>query len=136
MVSFDVQVANRSVEAVALTGLVDDVFGDLLDPANPAVADNTCPSRPLALAVGGTFSCSFDAFVAGDPGDPDHHNTVTATAMDDEGNPATDDDDATVAFTDVAPSVGVVKAPSAGSVAEPGATVTFSVAVANLSAEP
>ncbi len=43
--------------------------------------------------------------MAGDAGDPDHVNTVTAAVVDDEGNPASDDDDATVAFADVLPSV-------------------------------
>ena len=39
--------------------------------------------------------------MGGDAGDPDHHDTVTAVAVDDEGNPASGDDDATVAFSDV-----------------------------------
>ena len=86
------------MEAVTLASLADDVFGDLLDPANPAVAANTCPAQPAAIPVGGAFSCSFDAFVAGDAGDPDHVDTVTATVVDDEGNPAADDDEAPVSF--------------------------------------
>ena len=73
------------MEAVTLTALADDVFGDLLDPGNPAVADNTCPAQPAAIPVGGTFSCSFEAFVAGDAGDPDHLDTVTAAVVDDDG---------------------------------------------------
>ena len=113
-------VENLSVEPVTLTALADDVFGDLLDAANPAVANNTCPAQPAAIPVGGTFSCSFDAFVAGDAGDPDHADTVTATVADDEGNPASAADDATVAFTDVLPAIAVAKAPSVGSVLEPG----------------
>ena len=84
-VTFTVEVENLSVEAVTLTSLSDDVFGDLLDPANPAVSANTCPAQPAAIPVGGTFSCSFDAFVAGDAGGPDHVDTVTATVVDDDG---------------------------------------------------
>ena len=111
------------------------MFGDLLDPANPAVSNNTCPAQPAAIPVGGSLSCSFDAFVAGDAGGPDHVDMVTAAVADDEGNPASATDDATVAFTDVLPSVSASKTPSTGSVGEPGATVTFSVVVENLSVE-
>ncbi len=135
-VTFSVVVENRSVEAVTLTGLSDDVFGNLRDPANPAVSNNTCPARPASIGVGGTFACSFDAFVAGDAGDPAHLDTVTATAADNEGNPASAGDDASVSFTDVLPAIAVSKTPSTGSVLEPGGTVTFSVVVENLSVEP
>ena len=45
-VTFAVAVANTSVEPVTLISLADDVFGDLLDPANPAVSANTCPAQP------------------------------------------------------------------------------------------
>ena len=90
------------MEAVTLSALVDDVFGDLLDAANPAVTANTCPAQPAVIPVGGTFSCSFDAFVAGDAGDPDHVNTATG-GRDDDGNRAAAQDDAVVAFDDVLP---------------------------------
>ncbi len=75
---------------------------------------NTCPAQPAIIGVGGTFSCSFDALVAGDAGDPDHVNTVTAAVVDDEGNPASDDDDATVAFGDLAPTIDVAKSADPG----------------------
>ncbi|MCB2223439.1 MAG: DUF11 domain-containing protein, partial [Actinobacteria bacterium] len=135
-VTFTVEVANTSVEAVTLTSLSDDVFGDLLDGANPAVSANTCDDQPVSIAVGGTFSCSFDAALSGLAGDPDHVNTVTAAAEDGDGNTATDDGSATVAFGDSLPSITVAKTPSVGSVPETGGTVTFSVEVANTSAEP
>ncbi len=69
------------------------------------------------------------------PAIPDHHDTVTAGVVDDEGNPASDGDDATVAFADVLPSISVAKTPSTGTVPEPGGTVTFTVEVANTSVE-
>ncbi|MBN2114448.1 MAG: hypothetical protein JW785_10020, partial [Acidimicrobiia bacterium] len=136
VVTFTVAVVNTSAEAVTLTSLTDDAYGDLLDPANPAVANSTCPGRPAAIPVGGIFACSFAALVAGDAGDPDHRNVVTATVSDDEGNSADDADDAVVSFSDVLPMIGVAKSPTPGSVPEPGATVTFSVVVENLSVEP
>jgi len=86
--------------------------------------------------VAGTFTCTFDALVSGLAGDPDHANTVTAGADDGEGNLAEASDDATVAFTDIPPSITVSKTPLVGSVPEPGGTATFTVEVANTSVEP
>ena len=133
-VTFTVAVTNTSVEAVTVTSLTDDVFGDLLDPLNP-LSNNTCPAQPTALAVGATMTCSFDAVVTGDASGPDHQNTVTATAADDDGNTATADDDATVTFSDTPPAIDVTKTPSPTSLPEPGGTVTFSVSVANPTGE-
>ena len=80
-------------------------------------ASNTCDDQATAIGVGGTFTCSFDAALSGLAGDPDHVNTVTAGAVDDEANPASGDDDATVMFGDDVPSISVSKTPSAGSAA-------------------
>jgi len=135
-ITFAVEVANTSVEAVTLTSLSDDVFGDLLDGANPAISSNSCDDQPTAIGVGGTFTCTFDAPLSGLAGDPDHVNTVTATVDDGEGNTATDDGIATVSYGDSLPSITVAKTPSLGSVPETGGTVTFTVEVANTSAEP
>ena len=63
-------VENLSVEAVTLTSLADDVFGDLLDRDNPAVSGNTCPAQLASIPPAGSLACSFTAFVAGDAGDP------------------------------------------------------------------
>ncbi len=134
-VTFAVAVANTSPEPVTLVSLSDDVFGDLLDPANPRVSANSCPAASRPIALGGSFSCSFSARVAGDAGDPAHHDTVTAAAVDDEGNVATGADDATVAFADLNPTVDVAKSAAPGSIPEPGGTVTFTVTVANTSVE-
>ena len=74
------------------------MFGDLLDGANPAITNNTCDDQSAVIAIGGTFTCTFDADVVGNHGDPDHVNVVTAIAGDGEGNTAEDSDDAAVAF--------------------------------------
>ena len=42
--TFTVEVENTSVEPVTLTALSDDVFGDLLDPVNPLLLSNSCPT--------------------------------------------------------------------------------------------
>jgi uncharacterized repeat protein (TIGR01451 family) len=134
-VTFSVSVENTSVEPLTLTSLTDSVFGDLLDAGNPNVSNNTCPAQSTSLGVGATLSCSFDAFVGGDAGDPDHLDTVTAAAADATGNTATGFDSATVSFLDVLPSVGVTKTPSVASVDEPGEIVTYSILVTNASVE-
>jgi LPXTG-motif cell wall-anchored protein len=134
-VTFTVEVENTSVESIVLTDLDDDVFGDLLDPTNPDVDNNTCETEPTLIGVGVTFTCVFDGNVDGIFGDPDHVNTVTATVDDGEGNIGTGSDDATVTFDDVPPTLNVWKIADPGSVPEPGATVTFTVEVDNTSRE-
>ena len=135
-VTFSVAVANAVGEAVTLTALVDDVYGNLLDSGNDAVSSNTCPAERTAILVGASFTCSFDAFVAGNFGDPAHVNTVEATVIDNETNPVSDDDSATVTYSDAEPSIDVSKNVTPGSLAEPGGTATFTVEVANTSVEP
>ena len=136
IVTFTVVVENTGPEDVTITSLDDDVFGDLLDPVNPAVSANTCPALAGPLTVGSAVTCTFDATVSGDASGPDHRNTVTAGAVDDEGNPASAADDAVVAFTDVPPTATVSKTPNPGSLAEPGGLVTFDIVVVNTTVEP
>ena len=125
--TFDVLVTNTSVEPVTLTSLVDDIYGDL-------DGLGTC-SVPQALAIGGTYACSFAGSFAGDAGDT-QTDTIVASVRDNEGNTATDADDATVTLTDVLPTILVDKAANVVSVPENGAPVTFTVTVANTSVEP
>jgi hypothetical protein len=95
-----VTVDNASAEDVTLVSLADDVFGDLLDPDNPLVSDSTCPDAAVLLAPGASFSCRFEAFVAGSRGDPDHVDTVTATVTDDDGNEVSESDQAVIGFVE------------------------------------
>ena len=97
-VTFTVTVENLSVEPLTIGAISDDVFGDLLDAANPAVEANTCPAQSTVVASGGVFECSFEAFLTGFYGDDDHVNTITVTAGDDDGNSIEESDGATVAF--------------------------------------
>ena len=140
--TFTVTVENSSSSAATLTVLDDNVYGDLLDSANPDVSNNTCDDAlPINLAASdgtagsGTdfFSCSFDGAVSGNAGSS-HTNIVTATATNDAGE-STDTDDATVTIDDVAPAVTVTKTPNPTSLDEPGGTVTFTVTIENDSAE-
>jgi hypothetical protein len=56
---------------------------------------------------------------------------VTAVVEDDEGNEATDDDDATVVLDPVSPVISMTKTPRPTTVIAPGGTVTFRVTVTN-----
>ena len=101
IVVFTVVVDNTGPEPVTVTTLGDTVFGDLLDPTNVGTTANTCATVPLSIAVNGSLTCSFSADLAGDAGGPSHVNTVSAVAVDDEGNTTRSDDLATITFTDV-----------------------------------
>ena len=59
---------------------------------------------------------------------------VTASGTDDDGNPVSGDDDATVTITNVPSSIAVTKSAGPVSIQEPGGTVTFAVSVKNTSA--
>ena len=99
-VVFSVLVTNQSPEPVELTVLQDDLYGDVSDPSNPALVGTTC-ALPRTLQVGGSHSCTFTVFVAGNPWE-DPIDTVTGVASDNEGNEASASDSAQVDITQVA----------------------------------
>ena len=127
-VTFTVKVTNVGSVPVTITSLTDDVFGDLAGKGGCATGAALDPTE--------SYTCSFIESVSGDASGDPHHDTVTATAIDDEKNEATDSDDATVTFTDVAPTIAVEKTAAPTSVVEPGGDVTFTVKVTNNSVEP
>ncbi|MFO7696441.1 MAG: hypothetical protein R6X16_04705 [Anaerolineae bacterium] len=125
-VTFTVVVYNDSAEAVTLTSLVDDVYGDLNGQGDCLTEGE--------IAAGGSYSCSFVKSVTGEPGT--HTDTITSLVTDDDGSTDEQDDDATVTIVDVMPAITVDKAASPTSVPEPGGMVTFTVTVTNTSVEP
>jgi hypothetical protein len=123
-VAFKVTVTNPgTAEAITLTSLHDDVFGDLNGKGDCAVPQNL-------PAQGGRYSCTFPGEVKGDAGTT-HADTVTAVAKDDENNEVSDSAGAVVTVKDVLPTVVVSKAASPSTLPEPGGTGTFTVTVAN-----
>ncbi len=91
-VTFTVVVENTSaVDMLIVASLVDDVYGDL-----NGLGDCEVPQK---LAVGESYTCSFEGDVLGNAGDV-HTNVVTVVAEDDDGVFIEDDDDATVTVTD------------------------------------
>lgn len=123
-VTYAVTVQNLTQEPFTVTDLVDDTYGDLRllgDCAN------------LTLVGGGLSStCSFDRAVSGSPG-ATITNVVTATAQDNEGNDASDNDDATVTVLDGASSIDVTYGASPNSALETGEPVTFTATITNTS---
>jgi hypothetical protein len=113
-VDFTFVVENLSVEPVTITSLSDDVFGTLDGDADCQVG--------TILAVGASCDFTQTFFVSGVGGEL-HVNVFTATAEDDEGNQATDDDDAEIVIqTPLA--IVIEKTPSRGQVVQSG-EVTF-----------
>ncbi|MEW6153393.1 MAG: hypothetical protein AB1673_05295 [Actinomycetota bacterium] len=125
--TFTVVVTNTSIEPVTLTTLTDDIYGNLN-------GQGTCATGGVIAANGGTYSCSFPGDFFGGAGDI-QTDVVTAVAVDDEGNQATDSDDATVSILNVVPQIVVTKDADPSSLPEPGGTFTFSVLVVNNSIE-
>lgn len=141
-VTFTVEVVNTSVEDVSIESIEDVIDGgaplDLTSTGGPITA-TTCdalvgtvlePSGPAASA-----SCTFTATIDGDDGDV-VADVVTVVALDGSETEATDDDDASVSVTAVAPTIEVAKTPSVASIAEPGGVVAYEVEVTNTGDEP
>jgi len=125
VVQFAVSLSNDSPFAnLTVNSLVDDVHGNLN-------GQGTC-SVPQLLGPGDTYGCSFSAMVTGTGGDYET-DTVTAMGSDENGNDVEGSDDATVAITDVLPSITLVKTATPDEVIEPGDEVAFSVLVTNTS---
>src|SRR5215204_2802963 len=124
--SFSVVVKNTSaVDAVTISSLTDDVYGDLDGKGSCDV--------PQTIAAGASYSCSFTAAVSGNAGSS-HTDVVTASGTDDDGNDVSDSDDATVTITNVPSSIEVTKTADPVSLPEPGGNASFSVVVKNTSA--
>ncbi len=127
-VTYTVRITNLSPETVWLNSLVDDLFGNLDGEGTCAV------TPPVELAPNNTtddtdvYSCTFVRHLTqADPGVDDaglHTNTVTGIAEDADGNEASDDDPATVGFTDLVKTVDP-------SVVEDGENATYTVTLTN-----
>ena len=108
--TFTVVVTNTGDVPLTITELTDDIYGDLGDPANPNITNNTCDDLiGDTLAPGAsTAPCTFDGEFTGDGGDS-QTDTVTVIGEDETGTDVTDDDDAVVTLTVVqaTPSISV-----------------------------
>jgi uncharacterized repeat protein (TIGR01451 family) len=127
--TFDVVVTNTGPTTLTITELTDDIYGNL-------ATRGTCTNAiGTVLLTGASYSCSFQGDFTG-IGGQSQTDVVTVRAVDVNNTQVTDDDDATVTLTNVAPTVQVVKTANPLSLPEPGGEFTFTVVVTNTSAEP
>lgn len=126
-VTFTVKVTNNSVSSdpVTIDSLTDSIYGNLNGQGNCSV--------PQTLASeGGTYSCSFTAYVDGNTGDIET-DIVTASGTDDEGSPVSASDSASVSVNDVPSNIELIKTADPTTVEEPGGSVTYSFKITNTS---
>jgi hypothetical protein len=127
--SFHVAVTNTAAVPLTLTGLADDVHGDV-------ATQGTCTDAVgTDLGPGDSYECDFPAQVTGNAGTT-QTDVVTVTAVDGAGTVVTDDDDAVVSLTDVPPSATVAKDALPDTRVAPGGLVTFGVRITSTSVEP
>ncbi|GEM_PF-838937 len=126
-VTFTYTVTNSGAVPVTITSLSDDQFGVLTGDADCQVG--------TVLVVGA--NCAFDhtTSLSGAAGTT-HTNIFTADAEDTNGNPASDNDNAVVTFTDVLPAITVTKTANPTVVLETGGNVTFTYTVTNSGTVP
>lgn len=102
-VTFDIVVTSTSGnydDPLTITDLLDDYFTDLDGLGDCA--------KGGSLFLGSPYSCSFTEFIGGNAGDV-HNNTVTAYAVDNEGDIASNSEGATVNINDVPSAILLVK---------------------------
>jgi len=127
-VTFTFTVKNTSkVDTVEILSLIDSVFGDL-DGEHACKVGTT-------LAPNTTCTFTITRLIEGDASGDDHYNKFTAEVKDEEGNETSDDDDETVTFKDIAPTLKVTKTVNDNSIPETGQEVTFTFTVKNTSKE-
>ncbi len=130
VVTFEVVVDNLSpADPVTLTALFDDIYGDITLVQGGILA-TSCSL--VTIPVGQSYLCSFSAVVDG-PAFWSETDTVLALGHDDEGNPVEASDSATVTILDDVAVIELVKVASPTMVNEPGADVTYTFTVTNLS---
>lgn len=130
-VVFTVQVTNLSaVDTVTLNTITDDTDNDgVVDLSFAATA--IC--NTVTLAPGASAICTFPTrTISGNAGDL-FTDVAAVTATDDDGQPVSGSNDATVTLTGVGAQIGVSKSALPTSVSEPGGLVEFTVRVVNQS---
>jgi len=119
--TFTYVVTNNSVEQVTITSVHDNVIGDITLPAVLTLAPGAS-SAPMT----GTYTYT-EAGIYG--------NTVTAKAVDNENNEATNTATASVTVVDVLPTVDLTKSVTPSSRIEPGGAFLFTLTIHNTSVE-
>jgi hypothetical protein len=121
-VTFTVRVDNSStLDTVTIQSLMDSVHGNLNGQGSCSV--------PQVLGVGQFYQCAFTASITGAPGFTEV-DVVNVSGTDDDGDPVSGGDNATVIVTGIL----VDKTAVPDTVVAPGDSVTFTVRIDNPSA--
>jgi uncharacterized repeat protein (TIGR01451 family) len=123
--SYTVRVKNTSDESVKLMLVKDDVYGVIYEWAQEMPEIWLLPNEVKV------FEFTMDHTDAGT-----YENTAEATVADNDGNSASDDDDATALVGDVGPVVDIDKTVDVSSLPEPGGVFTFTLTIKNMGVEP
>jgi uncharacterized repeat protein (TIGR01451 family) len=126
-ITYTVDVKNTSLTDVVTIGSVTDS----VDGGPNVPLAGTCGALVgTTLNPNATATCSFTLPVSGNAGDV-VGDVVIVSGTDDEGGPVSDDDDASVAITDLPSQLVVEKVADVASLPEPGGTVTYTVTITN-----
>jgi hypothetical protein len=127
--SFQLAVTNTSAVPLTLTAFADDVYGDV-------ATQGTCTDGVgTELGPGDAYDCAFPGELTGNA-TATQTDVVTVTAVDDTGAAVTDQDDAVVSLTDVAPTATIAKTALPEVRVAPGGLFTFGLTITNTSFEP
>lgn len=97
--TYEVVVANHStVDAMTVSSLVDDTFGDITKIQGGVVATN-CPPTPVTIEKGGALTCSFVGRLKRSTCAFTHTNQLTGQVTDDDGVTSAPWDTATVSVS-------------------------------------
>jgi hypothetical protein len=126
-VTFSVQVRNdsASTDPITINSLTESTVGSLHGMG-------TC-TLPQPIQPGATYQCSYTASVLGNAGAAESHQVATA-GLDDDGQAVDGDGSTLVTIANSAPSLNANLSVDPSVVTEPGAWVTFSLEVENVSA--
>ncbi len=124
-VTFTVTVKNSSaVDAVTISEVVDDVYGDLSAACSPTL--------PATLAPAASLQCVFVGTISGAVGTV-HTNEATASGTDDDGHPVSDSDTESIEITDVPSLLEVTQVALPANLPEPGGPVLITTMIKNIS---
>jgi uncharacterized repeat protein (TIGR01451 family) len=118
---FTVTIHNTSVEEVTITALTDSQSADAIDFSACAVLVGT------TLAPDALTACQY---TVNHTNAGTYENTASVTIADNEGNNASDTDNATVIINNVPPDISITKTVDPTSVPETGADVTLAISTA------
>ncbi|MCL2503953.1 MAG: hypothetical protein FWE94_05015 [Coriobacteriia bacterium] len=130
-VVFTFVIKNTGVKDLTVTDLDDSVFGDLLGEA-----ESQNGGRQICLAPDGIFTFSIERDLVSEDLLP-HVNEITVTGVDDDGQTATDSDEAEVLFAgEETPQITVTKSVAPSVLKQTGANATFTVVAQNTGTVP